>query len=321
MNRRATVILSVVFGGFFLLFLGFVTVAFVAVHQAGGKRFSFKGPATGPKIGVVELKGTIGDEKGVQGSREAEQIREFAQDDDIKAIVIRINSPGGAVAPSQEIWEEINRSREKKKVVCSQGNVAASGGYYISVACDKIVADAGTLTGSIGVISQFLSGKELLAMAHVQETTLKTGALKDSGSPFREFNEQDRVYFSGLMQEIFGQFVKAVADGRHKSVEDVRALADGRVYSGAKAKELGLVDEIGNFRTAIDVTMKLANLQGEPNLVYPEKKSEFPFLDALRDGASATGAGLVRGAIDGVASRAGLEGGVLFLAPELLTGP
>jgi protease-4 len=315
MNRRATVVLAVVFGGFFVLFLAFLGIAYSAVH-GGGKHF--KPGSSGPKIGVVELKGVIGDDRnGIQGFREAEQIRDFAQDDDIKAIVLRINSPGGAVAPSQEIWEEVIRAKKKKKVVCSQGNLAASGGYYISVACDLIVAEAGTLTGSIGVISQFFQGKDLLAMAHLQETTLKTGAYKDSGSPFREFNDQDKEYFTGLLMDIYGQFVQAVADGRHKSVEDVKKLADGRVFSGSKAKELGLVDEIGNFRTALDVTMKAANLTGEPDLVYPEKKSQFPFLDALRDGASATGVAFTQGAVEGVKSQVGLQNGVLFLAPGL----
>jgi protease-4 len=315
MNRRATVILAAVFGGFFLLFLVFLGIAFAAVKGQGSHKLKTLA-SNGPKIGVVELKGVIGEEKsGIAGNKEAEQIRDFAQDDEIKAIVIRINSPGGAVAPSQEIAEEIIRSRTKKKVICSQGNVAASGGYYISVACDKIVADAGTLTGSIGVISQFVNAKELIALAHLQETTLKTGALKDSGSPFREFNEQDQAYMNGLLHEIFEQFVKAVADGRHLKIDDVRTLADGRVFTGLKAKELGLVDEIGNFRTAVDITMQAAHLEGEPDLIYPEKKSEFPFLDALKDGATATGASMARGAIEGMTSRLGLDNGILLLAP------
>lgn len=315
MNRRATVILAAVFGGFFLLFLLFLGIAFAAVKSQGNHKFKALA-SNGPKIGVVELKGVIGEEKsGIAGGKEAEQIRDFAEDDEIKAIIVRINSPGGAVAPSQEIAEEIIRSRTKKKVICSQGNVAASGGFYISVACDKIVADAGTLTGSIGVISQFFSAKDLIALAHLQETTLKTGALKDSGSPFREFNEQDQIYMNGLLHEIYEQFVKAVADGRHMKVEDVLKLADGRVFTGLKAKELGLVDEIGNFRTAVDITMREAKLEGEPDLVYPEKKSEFPFLEALKDGATATGAGMARGALEGISSRLGLDNGVLLLAP------
>jgi protease-4 len=318
MNRRAAAVLAIVFGGFFVLFLAFLGVAWSSVHGSVGRHM--KGNPGGPKIGVVELKGLIGDDKtGIQGSREAEQIREFAQDDDIKAILIRINSPGGAVAPAQEIWEEIKRSREKKKVLCSQGAVAASGGYYISVACDRIVADEGTLTGSIGVISQFFDAKDLLTWAHLQETTLKTGDLKDSGSPFREMNEKDKAYFTHLMNEIFEQFLNAVAEGRHKKVEEIRPLADGRVFSGKQAQQLGLIDETGNFRTSINSLMKLASLTGDPELVYPEKKSEFPLLDFLRDNSrSSSSSDWARDALEGVARRAGLQGGILYLAPGFL---
>lgn len=314
MNRRAAVVLALVFGGFFVLFLAFLGIAWMAVQ---GKESSL-GATGGPKIGVVELTGTIGDhERGIQGRREAEQIRKFARDETIKALVIRIDSPGGAVAPSQEIWEEIKRTRTKKKVVCSQGNLAASGGYYISVACDEIVANAGTLTGSIGVISQFFDASELLGVAKLQQTTLKTGALKDSGSPLRDFNEEDRAYFTKLLNDIFDQFLEAVAEGRKKKVEEIRPYADGRVFTGKEALALGLVDRIGNFRTAVDRTMELAGLEGEPELVYPDKEERFPFLELLRDGASAAGTGLARGAVQGAARASGLEGGVLLLAPGL----
>lgn len=312
-NKRTAVVLSGVFGGLFLLFLIFLALAWAAV-QGGSVSVG-----NGPKLGVVELKGMIGDPKmGIDGRREAEQIREFARNDEIKAIIIRIDSPGGAVAPSQEIWEEIKRARTKKKVVCSQGGVAASGGYYISVACDEIVANAGTLTGSIGVISQFFEASELLAAAKVTETTLKTGPLKDSGSPFRHFNEQDRVYFTTLLDDIYEQFLEAIAEGRGKTVDEVRPYADGRVLTGKEAQKLGFVDLIGNFRTAVDRTMELAELTGEPQLIYPEKENRFPFMALLEQSAGATGRALTQGAIDGAARATGLnEAGVLLLAPGL----
>lgn len=312
-NKSTALVLGAVFGGLFLLFLVFLVLAWAAMK--GGEMST----GTGPKIGVVELTGMIGDGKtGIEGRREAEQIREFAEDDGIKAIVVRIDSPGGAVAPSQEIWEEIKRSREKKKVVCSQGNMAASGGYYISVACDEIIANAGTLTGSIGVISQFFDASELVAAAKLEETTLKTGALKDSGSPFRDFNEQDRAYFNRLLDDIYLQFLTAVAEGRGKTVDEIRPFADGRVLTGREAAEAGLVDGIGNFRTAVQRAMELSELTGEPELVYPAKKSQFPFLELLEQGAGATGRALTRGAIDGALTAAGYpEGGVLLLAPGL----
>lgn len=321
MNRRSTVVLVGIFGGFFVLFLLFLGIAFAALK---GQEKRIKGSTGGPKIGVVELKGTIGDDRnGIQGLREAEQIRDFAEDEEIKALLIRIDSPGGAVAPSQEIWAEIKRTREKKnkKVVCSQGNVAASGGYYISVACDEIVANPGTLTGSIGVISQFFNAKELVAFAKLEQTTLKTGALKDAGSPFRAFNEQDRKYFEGLLGDIYDQFVGAVAEGRKKTVEEIKPLADGRVFSGLEAQKLGLVDTIGNFRVAVDRTMELAKLTGEPELVYPEKESKFPFLEALKGGANAVGQGVSEGVTEGLKSRLGVKSGVLLLAPGLVDSP
>lgn len=312
MNRRSLAVLAVVFGGFFILFLAFLGLAYSAIRSEGGHKLS-----TGPRIGVVELTGMIGDaQNGIEGSREAEEIRDFAEDDEIKAILVRIDSPGGAVAPSQEINEEIKRAREKKHVLCSMGQTAASGGYYIAVACEKIVANRGTITGSIGVISQFFSAPDLVELAHVKETTLKTGALKDAGSPFREFNETDRAYFEGLLKRIFEQFLAAVAEGRGKQVEELRPLADGRVFTGEEALELGLVDKLGNFRTAIQELSALAELEGEPQLVYPTHKDEFKLFDLLRSDARGVAREFAKGAIDGVSAKAGVgPSGVLLLAP------
>lgn len=317
-NKRAMYVLAAVFGGFFLLFLVFLGLAFSAIQ---GQKPGTKG--NGPKIGVVELNGQItGDpSNGIHGRTEAEQIRDFAEDESVKAVLVRIDSPGGAVAPAQEIWEEIRRTRQKKKVVCSMGQVAASGGYYIAVACDRIVANPGTLTGSIGVISQFLNAKELVAAAKLQAVTLKTGALKDTGSPFREFNDQDRVYFEGLLSGIFDQFMQAIAEGRGKTIEEIRPVADGRVLSGAEALEVGLVDKLGNFRTAVDELMALAGLEGEPQLVYPEKEEMLPFMKLLRSGARTAAGEVTRGAVEGLTGQAGaLQSGVLLLAPELAGG-
>ncbi len=311
MNRRSVWLLAIVFGGFFLLFLIFVGVAFAALR--GQERT--EGPTGGPKLGVVVLKGVIGAKGGIEGRREAEQIYDFARDDEIKGIVVRVDSPGGAVAPSQELNEEIRRAEKKKKVVCSMGNLAASGGYYVSVACDEIVADPGTLTGSIGVISQLFAVPDLLSAAKVQETTLKTGALKDAGSPFRPITDQDKAYLNGLIHDIYQQFVAAVAAGRHKKVADILPLADGRVYTGEEAQKLGLIDKIGNFRTAVDELMRLSKLHGEPQLVYPVKRNRF--LDFLRGDARAAAREATEGAVEGLEARGGLQPGILLLAPGL----
>jgi protease-4 len=316
MNRRAALVLATIFGGFFLLFLVFLMLAFAALRKDAPMSAIRVGG--GPKIGVVEIVGTIGDgENGVDGKREAEQLRTFAKDDSIEAVVVRIDSPGGAVAPSQEIWQEIKRTREKKKVLCSMGNLAASGGYYIAVACEEIMANPGTLTGSIGVISQFFDASEWLPFAKLEATTLKTGALKDSGSPLRDFSEEDRVYFNGLLEDIFGQFLQAVAEGRRKSVDEIRPLADGRVFTGVQAQKLGLVDSLGNFRMAVDRVMELAGLEGDPQLVYAEEADEFEFLKYFRGGARAVARDAVEGAVDGITASAGARTGILLLAPAL----
>jgi protease-4 len=211
-------------------------------------------------------------------------IRRFGADNDMKAVVVRIDSPGGAVAPSQEIYEELSQLGEKKKVVCSMGTVAASGGFYVAMGCDTIVAEPGTLTGSIGVISQFVNVRGLLERFAIRTETVKTGKLKDMGSPFRDMTPEDRTYWQGLIDQVLTQFVRAVADSRGLSEEQVRAVADGRVMTGEQAKELGLVDDLGSFQRAVDVAMEQAGLTGEPQLVYPPEDRAH-FLEQLLSGA------------------------------------
>jgi len=274
-----------------------------------------RAPMGAPRLGVIELYGVLGED--IDGSREAEQLRAFAIDPDIRAIVVRVDSPGGEVAPSQELHEEIVRARALKPVVCSMGGMAASGGYWVSVACDRIVANGGTLTGSIGVISQFLAAPELVKAGKVEQTTLKTGALKDAGSPFRSFGDADRVYFESLQADLYGQFLKVVSEGRHMSVDQVRPLADGRVLTGQEALSVGLVDKLGNFRTAVDEAMAMAGVDSEPELIHPPEETP-PLLQRLLGAdARATARKVVSGAVEGLASRTGLRGGVLVLAPGL----
>jgi protease-4 len=296
-----------------LAFVGLMVAGLALSLRGGGRRAQ-----GGPKIAVHELEGVIGEQGGIDGAREAEQLHDFAMNDDVRAVLVRIDSPGGAVAPSQELHEEILRTRKRKKVVCSLGNTAASGGYYIAVACDRIIANPGTVTGSIGVISRFFAAPELLELAKVQQTTLKTGALKDSGSPFRSFDEKDRAYFEALQQRIYGQFLEAVAAGRGKTVEEIRPLADGRVFTGEEAKGLGLVDGLGNLRTAVEALMELADLHGEPELVRPEREG-FHLADLLRNDVRSTARAAaheaVRGAVEGLGGPASARSGVMLLAP------
>ena len=281
-DRLALGVVAFIFGGLFLVFFGFLVLAYSVVKGESPHL------ASGPRIGIVQLKGGIGMGDGsVDADSVLKQVKRFETDDGIKAVVIRIDSPGGSVGPSQEIHDEVKRLAAKKPVVCSLGNVAASGGFYVAVACPKIVAAAGTLTGSIGVISQFVNVKGLAERFDIRMETVKSGKLKDAGNPFREMTPEDRAYWQGLIDRVHGQFMAAVAEGRCLELAEVRKIADGRVITGAEAKELGLVDALGNFYDAVELAKQEAKLSGEPHLVYPpDERSRF-IEDLLGGAASA----------------------------------
>ncbi|RMG14964.1 MAG: signal peptide peptidase SppA [Deltaproteobacteria bacterium] len=305
MDKRAIIVLSIVFGGLFLVFFGFLALAITAME---GEPPPLVG-GTGPKVGVVEVKDVIQDAKPT-----LEQLREFRDDDSIEAVIVRIDSPGGAVAPSQEIHDAILKLREKKKVVASMANVAASGGYYVAVACDEIVANPGTLTASIGVITQLPRLQELAHWAKIDFVNITSGKLKDAGDPFSDLTEEDRAYFQGLVMDIHAQFVKAVAEGRGMSEAEVSKIADGRAMTGAQAKEAGLVDYLGNFEFAVERVRELAGLEEEPRLVYPKKSEEDVLRELLRGGAK----GLAQGLKTEAATTArGFGAQVLFLMAPL----
>jgi len=234
------------------------------------------------KIGIVNIEGAITDSEPV-----VTQLVQFRKDKGIKAIVLRIDSPGGAVAPSQEIYWEVKKAAASKTVIASMGKVAASGGYYVACAANKIVANPGTLTGSIGVLMEFLQVEELLKKIGVGLEVLKTGEFKDIGSPHRKLSEKDRELISSLISDIQRQFVEAVARGRNLPIEKVREIADGRILSGAQSKEHGLVDELGNFQDALDLAKKMTGVEGEVTLVYPKKKGSRLWDFVLRDASEA----------------------------------
>lgn len=236
-------------------------------------------------IGVVEVKGEIESAEDV-----IKTVQQFEEDPQIKAMVVRIDSPGGSVSASQEMVEAIQSIT--KPVVISMGNMAASGGYYVACAGPKIYANAGTLTGSIGVISQVMEVEDLLTFFKVKVHTVKTGALKDAGSPYRAFNEADRAFFSALGVEILDQFVSHVAQARKKTHDEIAVLADGRVWSGREAQQLGLIDEIGGFQVAINDLKKMAHITGNHTLVYPKKSTDSMLEDLLMQGASHVAVGL-----------------------------
>ena len=225
----------------------------------------------GEKVGVVEIKGLIADSKAV-----LKQLDRFQEDPDIKAIVLRINSPGGAVGPSQEILREVEKVRQKKKIVASLGTVAASGGYYIACGADLIMANKGTATGSIGVIMQFTNVEALTKKVGLDFFTLKSGRYKDVGSPFRSMTPEEREYMQHLLDNIYQQFLSDVARNRKIPVEKLKTLAEGKVYTGEEAKQVGLVDEFGNLPDAIEKAGRLGGIKGKVEAVYPAERRLLP---------------------------------------------
>lgn len=266
-NTRSRVWLWIVIGGgaFFLFVLAVFVLVYVAVHanqqQAGFHAF-------GDKIGVVDLDGVILDPNEIVG-----QLQRFDDDDSIKAIIIHVNSPGGGVAASEEIYQEVKRIRDekKKRIVSSIQTVGASGAYYVSSGTNKIYADNGSVVGSIGVIAEWVNYGDLMRWAKLKPELLKVGEFKDTGDPTRELTPAERAYMQGLIDNMYGQFVQAVADGRHAKVADIKAIADGRVWTGQQAMDLHLIDQIADFRSAVQDTAKSVGISGEPVLVHPEK--------------------------------------------------
>lgn len=227
-------------------------------------------------IGVIDLRGVM-----VASEEVLADLTVFRQDEDIKAVVIRIDTPGGAVGAAQEIYQDIRRTAKVKPVVASMASVAASGGYYAALGATTIYANPGTMTGSIGVIIKLANIEQILDKIGYKPEVIKSGMNKDIGSITRAMTPSERALLQGVIDNVYLQFIQAVADNRKLSLEVVRSLADGRIFSGSQAKDLGLIDRLGNFTDAIDQAMELAGLKGEqPNLVYPEGKT-FSLMDLL----------------------------------------
>ena len=273
-QKRILVGLGVIAG---LLIFFFGILIFVGRYSGGkSSRLSF-----GDKIAIVEIKGVIS-----QSSWIIEELRQYLEDDGVKAIILRIDSPGGGVGPAQEIYREVMKIKLKKKVVTSMGSVAASGGYYVACASDLIVANPGTITGSIGVIMQFSNFEELLKKIGIKGMVLKSGEHKDIGSPFREMTPEEKAIMQEVLDNVHQQFIQAVADGRKLDRSKVIQVADGRILTGEQAKNLGLVDQMGNLQDTIDITAKMAGIVGKPTVLYPRKKHSIWEL-LMRDMASA----------------------------------
>ncbi len=250
-------------GGFFVFLIGKALIPdFLEAAKEG--------------VAIVRVEGPI-----LDSHQTVEELKSFGTDPLIKAIVIRIDSPGGGVAPSQEIYNAVKRIRKEqnKAVVASMGTVAASGGYYIAVATDRILANPGTLTGSIGVVMQLANFQELMEKIGVKNIVVKSGKFKDVGSPFRPMREEERQLLKAVMDDVHRQFIEAVADGRSLDASEVEQFADGRVFTGQQAKSILLVDDLGDLQDAIKLAGELGGIEGEPRVV--ETAEPFSFREFL----------------------------------------
>jgi len=258
--RKHPILLGLIIVG---VILGVFLLSILFLTRFGEKR-AF---ALGDKIAVVDIKGVITSSRNI-----IDQIDAYSEDDNVKAIILRINSPGGSVGPSQEIYREVLKAREKKKVIASIGSVGASGGYYVACASDLIVVNPGTITGSIGVVMEFSNVEELLKKIGLRSYVIKSGRHKDIGSPLREMTPEDKSILQGVIDSVHSQFIRAVAEGRNMEERKVRQIADGRIFSGEQARELGLVDRLGSLQDAIEIAAEMVGIKGKPTVIYPRKK-------------------------------------------------
>jgi protease-4 len=255
-----TIVWILLGGGLLCLFV--LTLAAVVLTMAGGQGsadFSF-----GDRIQIVDVQGELTDSRAI-----LEQLKRYEDADSVPAILLNVDSPGGDVATSQELYREVLRLREEKGkvVVAYLSSVGASGAYYVACAADRIISSPGSIVGSIGVIGQWLNYGELLEWAMISDIVFKTGEFKDTGNPLRELTPEEEEYFQGLIDDMYVQFVEAVALGRSLDVAEVRDFSDGRVFTGRQAMELDMIDEIGNFQDAVDLTAELASIDGTPRLL------------------------------------------------------
>lgn len=262
-----------------LLILGTVVIiglAFLVVNMAlTGDRLALS-PLSG-RVGLVEIVGEIDDPDPV-----VDQLDRMQRDTSVRAVVIRLDSPGGGVAASQEIFEAVKRVREegKKPVIASMGGVAASGAYYVACAADSIVANAGTLTGSIGVIMTFPNTEDLFRKVGIRFETVKTGKYKDIGTMWRPMTDDERKLLQDVLSNVYDQFVDAIVDGRSLAREDILPYADGRIFSGDQAQEYGFVDRLGDLDDAVRLAGQMAGISGQPVVVRKERR-RVSFLDFL----------------------------------------
>lgn len=254
----------VILGLGLLLLIGLFFLLLMALM---GSLFGQRTLTWGEHVGVVTIEGVIRDSQEI-----SRQLNAFGKDGSIKAVVLRIDSPGGGVAPAQEIYDAVLAVKKKKKVVASMGSLAASGGYLIACAADRVVANPGTVTGSISAIMHFANAEELLKKIGLKSSVVKSGRFKDIGTPTRPMTEDEKALIQSLVDDTYDQFLEAVSKGRRIPKEDLRRIADGRVFTGRQAQKLGLVDELGDLNYTVRLAGTLSGIKGEPDVIYPVKK-------------------------------------------------
>ena len=275
-RSRVPIFFFGLFSGCALFFIfGFMLFAAIASSRTSSGEFNL----SASKIAVVPIEGEILDARDT-----VELLRKYNDNLTVKGIVVRLNSPGGAIAPSQEIYSEIRkmRARSGKPFIASVDSVGASGAYYIAAACDEIVANPGSITGSIGVILQWMNVEDLVHWAKMKPETITSGAMKAAGSPYRELTPEERAYLQRIVLQLHQQFVKAVAVGRSGKISEqqIASLADGRVFTGEEALQLHLIDRLGNLSDAVTVAARKAGIRGEPSMLYPHRR-EHSLLELL----------------------------------------
>ncbi len=280
-ERSRTLLWILVGGGVFFLFvLAVFTLVYLTLRSDRDHDYITTG--SGGKIAVVDIEGVI-----ISPKKTVRDLKKFADDDSVKAIILRLNTPGGGAAASEEIYRAVRRIRDekKKRIVASVETVGASGGYYIASATNRIFANDASIVGSIGVIVQWFNYGDLLRWAKVKDVVIKAGEFKDTGDPARELTPAEKEYIQGMVDNMHSQFIHAVADGRGMKEEDIKGIADGKVWTGQQALALKLVDQIADFDAVVKDTAKAVGIKGEPALVRPEKERR-TLLDLLFGDAS-----------------------------------
>ncbi|MCG2676249.1 signal peptide peptidase SppA [bacterium] len=269
-KRKVGLVVGIVVGGIILLIL---LAEIIALSVFLARRTDLGAG----NVAIIDIKGPIYTSKEI-----IEKIHKYKKNRTVKALVIRLETPGGGVAACQEIYEELNKVKEKKKVVASMGGVTASGGYYIACAADKIIANPGTVTGSIGVVMHISNLEELFKKVGLKFEVIKSGAHKDIGSPSRTMTPAERALLQRVINDVHNQFIEVIVRERGLDKGKVRSLADGRIFTGKQAKELGLVDELGNLDDAIKLAGELAEIKGEPKVIREKEKRKFTIFDLIR---------------------------------------